>query len=89
MMKRPKGAAVSGEIRVREEEKSEGNKRGEASKTQRTSLVESTPASHRSVPCCNQFRAAANKPTARLSSDIGTLCSILPAFRSILNENDE
>lgn len=39
MMKRPRGAAVSGEIRVREEENFEGNKRREALQIQRTPLV--------------------------------------------------
>lgn len=44
MMKRAKGAPVSGEIRVREEEKFEGNKSGEASQIQRPPLVGSVAA---------------------------------------------
>lgn len=70
MMKRVRGAAVSGEIRVREE----GNKRGEAPQIQRTPPVGNVAATYRAVSCCSRCGAAANKRTAQLSSDIGTLC---------------
>lgn len=83
-MKRPKGAAVSGEIRVREEGKIfflRGTKEGRRRRYRGHLWLEA----YHAVPCRNQFRAAANKPTAQL----GTLCPILQAFKSILNDSEK
>lgn len=88
-MKRPRGAAVSGEIMVREEEHFEGNKRGEASQIQRTPLV---GARLYHIARCRIATGLELRPrNRRLDSPAtsGLFVRILQAFEPILNVSDE
>lgn len=89
MMKRPRGAAVSGEIRVREEEKFEGNKRWKASQIQRTPLVGLWlhRIAQRRIATGSERRPRNRRPNSPVI--LGLLVCILQAFESILNVSDE